>query len=311
MILLIQYNYKGFIMKKQQLKADLALLLATAFWGTTYVLTKFILDYLEPLNIISLRFLIAAVILVIVFHRRLTCITKSFLAKTLFLSVFLLLSFMSMNYALLYTSASNAAFIGGTTVLFVPIFEWIFLGRRLGKKIWFCVGLSLVGVALLTLNADFRLSFGFGEVLSLSCALTYAIYILMVDRIAKEYDPVAVSSVQMIFISLISTALTFFFETYRLPPNPSSWFVLLLLAFPCTAIAYVIQFLAQKYTTPTHTGLIISMETVFGGFFAFVLLREVLSLYNYLGAFLMFVSIFIMEMPAEFFKKSRTKEEPL
>ncbi len=294
-------------MKKQQLKADLALLFATAFWGTTYVLTKFSLVFLEPLNIISLRFVIAALILVILFRRHLKDISVILFIKTLLLSVFLLLSFMSMNYALLFTSASNAAFIGGTTVLFVPIFEALFLGRKLEKKIWLCVALSLTGIALLTLSSDFRLSFGWGELLSLSCALTYAVYILMVDRFAREYDPLVLSTLQMVSIAAISTVLTILFESYRLPPDSASWLVLLLLTLPCTAIAYVIQIFAQKYTTPTHTGLIISLETVFAGIFAYIILREVLSPLNYLGAILMFLSILVMEVPVTAFQSKENQ----
>lgn len=295
-------------MNKQQLKADLALLIATAFWGTTYVLTKFALDFFGPLNIISIRFILAAVTLVIIFHRRLINTTRPLLVRALLASAMLLLSFLSMNYALLYTSASNAAFIGGTTVLFVALFERLLLKRKLKKRIWLCVVLTLTGIGLLTINSDVRFVFGMGELLSLGCAVSYALYILLIDRFTEEYDPVALSTWQMFFIALASTLLTFSFETYKIPSDGTSWLVILLLAFPCTAIAYVAQILAQKYTTPTHASLIISLETVFAGLFAFVILREVLAPLNYVGAVLMFISLVIMEFPEQALQRPKSSQ---
>ena len=48
---------------------------------------------------------------------------------------------------------------------------------------------------------------------------------------------------------------------------------------------------AQKYTTPTHTGLIFSLEPVFAALFAFIFVGETLPVKGYLGAILILVGV--------------------
>lgn len=286
-------------MNKQQFKADLALLAVAMFWGTTYVFTKLSLDSFPPINIISLRFVMASAVLALIFHKKLRKTTRALLLRALLLSLILLISFMSMNYGLIFTTASNGAFIIALTLLFVPICQWLFYGQKIRSRVWFYVALATVGIALLTLGEDFQPQFGLGELLSLGCAISYAFFIIYTERYARIYDPVTLSVWQMVFVGLFSTILSLLLEDYTLPSGTQNWLVILLLAFPCTALAYATQTVAQKYTSAIHTGLILSLETVFSGIFAYLILSEVLSPLNYLGAALMLLSIFLMELPWE------------
>ncbi len=53
------------------------------------------------------------------------------------------------------------------------------------------------------------------------------------------------------------------------------------------------QSLAQKYTTPEHTGWLYALEPVFSALFAFVFLREVLAIRGYMGALMVLCGILI------------------
>jgi drug/metabolite transporter (DMT)-like permease len=92
----------------------------------------------------------------------------------------------------------------------------------------------------------------------------------------------------------------------RLPSTPVSWGATLALSILCTAVGYIVQATAQQYTSPTHTGLILSLEPVFSAILGFAFLSEVLSPRGYTGAVILMLSVLIAELN---FKKKDIKTE--
>ena len=69
-----------------------------------------------------------------------------------------------------------------------------------------------------------------------------------------------------------------------------------MLSIFCTAIGYIVQSTAQKYTTATHTGLILSLEPVFSAILGYFVLGETLATRGYIGALLMLLSVLNAEV---------------
>ena len=90
-------------------------------------------------------------------------------------------------------------------------------------------------------------------------------------------------------------------EQPHLPSTSDSWFSILALSILCSAIGFIGQTAAQKYTTPTHTGLIFSLEPIFAAFLAFIFVEEVLPARGYLGAALVLFGVLTAKID---FKKS-------
>lgn len=281
---------------KKSLKADLMLVLVTFFWGTTYVFTKMAVESLPPLNLVSWRFGIAFAVMLPIFWKRIKNAGRQTVLYSALLAFPLLLCFVAMTYGVKYTSASNASFLAGISIIFIALGAFLFHGKKPDKKTIFCILLTLAGIALLTLGPDFRIHMGIGDLLSLSVSLFYGIYVLLLDRYARRVDPVSLGVMQLGFVAGFSVILSGLFERSVCPTGLRSWVILLILGIFCTAIAYVMQTVAQKYTTPTHTGIILSLEIVFSGIFAYLLLGEVLRPINYIGAFLLISAVLIMEI---------------
>lgn len=89
------------------------------------------------------------------------------------------------------------------------------------------------------------------------------------------------------------------FETPTLPAAPSQWMAVLGLALICSAFGFVAQPMAQKYTTPEHTGLLFSLEPLFSALFAFLFLQETLSAKGYFGAALMMAGVLVASASPE------------
>ena len=95
----------------RQRKADLLLVLATAFWGVSYYLLDLCLTELQPLTLNAFRFLTAFFVLGAIFFRKLRGLSRRTLLASIPIGLCLVLTYIGCTYGVLYTSLSNAGFI--------------------------------------------------------------------------------------------------------------------------------------------------------------------------------------------------------
>ena len=105
------------------LLADAALLLVAAVWGLTFVTVKNAINLLPPFTFNFYRFALAAVVMGAFALPRRRELTKAAVKAGVLLGIFLFLGYSFQTFGLLYTTASNAGFITGLSVIFVPLFS--------------------------------------------------------------------------------------------------------------------------------------------------------------------------------------------
>jgi len=282
-------------------QADLMLLMVTMFWGTSCLLTKIGLGGIGEFNLIALRFVIAFTLAAIIFWKKIITADKKTVKYGAILSVILFTEYIFMTFGVKYTTVSNAGFLTCLAGVFVPIIAFVFLKQKPERKVLICISLTAVGIYLLTVNA--KLTFNFGDLLCTLCSLTFAFHILAIGRFTLEVDSISLGVIQLGFAGVYSTIFSFLFEHPALPSTAQSWLVVLSLSILCTAVAFIVQTVAQKYTTPVHTGLIFSLEPVFTAVTAFLFANEVLPLKGYFGGLLMVVSIIYVEVDISALRK--------
>ena len=81
----------------------------------------------------------------------------------------------------------------------------------------------------------------------------------------------------------------------------------LYLAIFSTLIAFLIQNVAQKYTTSTHTAIILSLEAVFGSILSSLLLGESFTYKMLIGCTIILIAIITAETKLEFLKVNKEK----
>ncbi|NMA86230.1 MAG: DMT family transporter, partial [Tissierellia bacterium] len=79
---------------------------------------------------------------------------------------------------------------------------------------------------------------------------------------------------------------------------------ILYVAIFSTLIAFLIQTVAQKYTSSTHTAIILSLESVFGGVLSLIFLKEPFTIRFLIGCITIFLSIITTETKWSFLKRS-------
>ena len=270
-------------------KYNIYMFIATIFFGMTYVLTKICLNYSTELHIISFRFLIAFIISLIFLYKNIFPIKIKELLYSFILGMILFLVFIAMTIGVKYTTATNASFLISLSVIFIPFFSWIFNKEKLKKNIFVVIFIALIGIILLTL--DKNLQFHIGDILCLICAILFTFHVILTERIVKNNNPVALSVLQFAWVSLFSFLLQYPIENFVIPKNKFFWLSMVLLGVFCTAFGYIVQTIAQKNLSSTIVGFILSLEPVFSGIFGYFFLNEYLSFQQYIGAFLLLISV--------------------
>ncbi len=272
-----------------QTKADFMVALISITWGSAYIMMKFGLDTIPPFSLIMLRFGIAFICIAIVFAKELRHTTLRIIKKSAILGTLLFGVFAFLLHGMETTTASNAGFLISTTVVFVPLFHAILSRVLPDKKTIIGVVVTIIGIALLSLQES--LGFHVGDILCFAGALTYTAFILVTDVYSKDDDPLLLGIWQLGFSGAIALVCTFIFETPTLPSNGPEWAAILGLAIVCSAFCFVVQPIAQAYTTPEHTALLFSLEPVSTAAFAFVFLHEVLNTQGMIGAALVLFGV--------------------
>ncbi|EHO79298.1 DMT family transporter [Fusobacterium animalis] len=270
-------------------KYNIYMVIATIFFGMTYILTKICLNYSTELHIISFRFLIAFVISLIFLQRKIFPIKIKEILYSLILSVLLFMVFITMTIGVKYTTATNASFLISLSVIFIPFFSWIFNKEKPKKSIFIVLIIALIGIMLLTL--DKNLEFHIGDILCLICSLLFSFHVLITERFVKNNNPITLGVLQFGGVALLSFLVQYPIEKFTLPKNEKFWISLMILSVFCTALAYIIQTVSQKKLSSTLIGLILSLEPIFSGIFGYFILNEYLSPQQYIGAFLLLISI--------------------
>lgn len=155
----------------------------------------------------------------------------------------------------------------------------------------FVLLLATFGMALLTLNEKFVPALG--DILCLIAAISYSVDII-VTEIAVQKEDVNAFQLGIFVIGTVAVLMTFLsmvFVTDGIKANISVWIAVLFLAVFSTAFAFIVQSVAQQYTSSNHVGLIFTLEPVFATFAAYFIVGEILLPRAYVGAFLMLIAV--------------------
>ena len=279
----------------QQRKADLALVMVTLFWGVSYYLVDLCLEELQPMNLNAFRFLLAFLVLAPIFRKKLRHISRATLTYSLIIGTLLVGVYAGATYGVANTSISNAGFICALPVVFTPLLDFVFNRRRPDRKLGIALVLCTVGLALLTLNEAFRPASG--DLICLICAVCYAADMLVTERAVKspEVDALALGVCQLGAAGVLMLLVSAVVERPHLPQSPKIWGAAIFLGLFCSGVAFVVQAVAQQYTTASHVGVIFTLEPVFSCIVAFAFAGEKLLPRGYAGAALMLLSLLIIE----------------
>lgn len=277
--------------KKKMLLADLALLLAAACWGGGFVAGDIAAENFSPFFIMAVRFTGAALFMGLLFRRHVKNSTKEDWKAGLILGSLLFVAQPVQIIALKYTTPSKQAFLITTYVIIVPFVSWLVLRKRPGIKAFVAGVLALVGIGLISLSGSLGIELGDG--LTLLFSLLYSFLIVATGILAKRVNPLAMSFFQYLTTGVLSIGTTLLFEERAMVFPAAGIGALVYLLSINTVVAYTLQNVAQRYTSDTHSAVLISTESVIGYFCGVVLYGDPFTPKVLMGGLIVFSAVLL------------------
>lgn len=284
---------------------DLSLVGVCLIWGATFILVKRALADISTLLFLTLRFTAATVVLVLIFRRQFHSPNLRMSLRSGALAGLCLFSgYVLQTFGLKYTSASKTGFLTGLYIPLVPLLSAV-VYKKIPQISELCgVGAAFAGMALMTIQTDLT-DINRGDLLVAGCAVAYAFHILLLSRFAGS------ANLGVLIVAQIATGMgvgagTFWWaEPAHVEWTANVWVALVVTSLFATALAFSVQTWAQRWSSPTRTALIFSMEPLFAWATSYLVAGEVLSLQATLGAVLILSGILLVELKPVRFQRNQ------
>jgi drug/metabolite transporter (DMT)-like permease len=292
--------------------ADLALLVLTLLWGTTFLLVKNALEGTSTGAFLVLRFTVAALALGAVSLVRRDAPTPGLARAGILLGLAMLGGFAFQTLGLRYTTPARSAFITGLSVVLVPFIARFRLARAVPPFAWAGVALAIAGLLALTrpfgagaIDPAVRL----GDLLTLGCAISYAFQIVYTSEWAPRHALAPLVLLQ-VATTLAGAALLLPLEPLRIGWGAPLLGTVLFTGLGMTAAAFFIMNWAQRHTSAVRAALIFSLEPVAAALFSHVVGGEPLGPWDWAGGGLIVVGVLVGELGSALWARSVVEPTP-
>ncbi|WP_434677286.1 DMT family transporter [Pseudomonas sp. R1-18] len=245
-------------------KAELVLILITMVWGGTFLLVQYALAASGPMFFVGLRFAAAAAIVALFSLNVLRGLTLLEFRAGVAIGTAIMLGYGLQTIGLQTIPSSQSAFITALYVPFVPLLQWLVLGRRPGLMPSLGIALAFAGLLLVSGPQGASLQFSPGELATLVSAVAIAAEIILISAFAGKVDVRRVTVVQLATASALAFLMTV--PTGEALPD-FSW-LLVISAVGLGSMSAVIQVAmnwAQRSVSPTRATVIYAGEPVWAG----------------------------------------------
>jgi drug/metabolite transporter (DMT)-like permease len=285
-----------------RLDPGLLLLVIPVAWGVTFPAAKLGLETMGLFPFMAwtrvLGFLTILVAIPLLARGELTrTALRRVAGPGLLLGLLIFLGYVLQTAGLQRTTATNAGFITGLYVVFVPLLALALFRRRAGWPAWVAVVISLLGLALLSVPSFDDVRPRFGDLLVLAGAVAWAGHVVAIGHFATRHSPIVLSLAQMAVTAALHTIAS---APVGFDPQGALeiWHLLLITGVIGSGLGYTLQVVAQEAVSATRAVVILAGESVAAAAFSYVWLGERLEPHQWVGATLVLVAMVVSELGA-------------
>jgi len=281
----------------------IAIFIAMIFWGVSFIWTKLLLNFYQPITIITLRLIISSLFLILfgILFKRLQSVKTQDIGSFVLLALFQpFLYFIGETIGLNYVSATISSVLISTIPLFAPIAAWVFLKEKL--KIVNIIGIiiSINGVVLVILTDDFTFNVSFIGIVLMEIAVISAIfYTILVVNIAKKYNIYSIISYQNVIGILFFLPFFLYFDFGHFRNVKVTFEILrplIALSIFASSIAFMLFTYGIRELGVVKANSMSNLIPVFTAIFSYFILNERLSLFNILGILIVLSGLFLSQL---------------
>ena len=274
--------------------AEAVLVVATVIWGGTFAATRAGLSYVSPLLIIAIRFLVSFLILVPVYaglrrnwwrHAGLGAVLGLALAG----------GYILQTIGLQYTSVARSGFLTYMFAVLIPPLQRLLTNHRINAANIIGLGIVIVGSTVMT-QPWMASGWNLGDLVTLGAAVSFALFIVLVDRYGAGVPSVDLVPSQFLVAGLVALVGALTTEEMSLVWNTTSILAMSYLTLLGTVGALGLETIFQPRTTPVRATTIFALEPVFAAGFGFVILGERISLVETAGAAIILCGVLFSQL---------------
>lgn len=279
--------------KKQSAALLAALVIARS---TSFMFSKMLLQSLSTYSILSLRFITAFAIMLVIFRKRLREINPAIIKYGTILGVFYT-AIMTLELSALKTCATSAvSFVQNSAIVIVPVISFLVTKEKPKLQVILGCIVAVAGVALLTVfssggTSDSRLF------LCVISATVYAGAIFLTGIFSRRENPLLIGLVQIGSISVLTTLAALITGTLSYKAPPVDYLYVLLLAVICSCFGFTLQPAAQKNLDTNISGMFCALAPLSTALLGILFLHERFTLTFTAGCVLILAGFFISNKP--------------
>jgi drug/metabolite transporter (DMT)-like permease len=277
--------------------AVIALLFVGFVWGAAFVLMKDAIEQQPYMDFLATRFTVAALAMIALRPKVSLSFAKGDVAFGALIGSVLAVGYITQTIGLEATTAAMSGFLTGLYVVLTPLLAWLVLREKISIKIALGALLAAIGLGILSGAAE-SVEFQIGQLWLISCAVMYAVHILLLGKFGKGRDSYRFAMLQIAAVALVTWGFALL-DGYQAPPNASVWFAILFTALLSTVFAFWVQTWAQTILEPSRVALLITSEVVFTALIAVAVGQEPATLAMVIGGSVMLVAMLLVEWPTK------------
>ncbi|KXY05486.1 MULTISPECIES: DMT family transporter [unclassified Bacillus cereus group] len=287
---------------RQTILGAICLSLAASIWGGMYVVSKYVLDFIPPLTLVWLRFIIAFVVLYMILKiaekkqkKTVTIRKKDWL---LFAWIGFIGYFISITCQFIGTKLSDAhtgSLVTSATPAFMVIFAAIILKEKLTARRLLSTIIATIGV-IIVIGWDIEIgSYFIGTIILVGAAITWALLSIYVKIASARFSSLVITT-YAIFFSLFFITPFMIWEFQSNPIEHMNLYVVLgvlYLGIVSTAGAFFLWNKGLELMDASIGSLFFFFQPIVGSLLGWLLLNETLSSNFFIGGILIICSVFI------------------
>lgn len=274
--------------------ATIALLIATALWGSSFAITQVVVTRMDLVSGMLFRSLIAVMILLLLKPKAIFELNPIDRKHSIFIGFFLGSGYLLQSWGLQYTTATASGFIAGMFVVFTPLVGALLFRERIRGLTWAAILVAVFGLAVMTLRG---VGLGFGESITLVTALMWSLQITFLSRWGRPEIAWAMTIMQMAVVAAMSFVLSLILGTLQFPPS-QLWDELVYLGAGAGALALLLQTWGQAQVSAVRAAIIFTLEPVWGAVFSVIIVADVITPPIAIGGGLIIFAMLISEYGA-------------
>lgn len=296
--------------KKSEIFAYLCLIGAVSLWGGNWVAVRYVVQEIPPFVVVTTRTVLSAIILLLIMYLRKD--PRPSIKEYKLYAFFGLVGLFGFNICqfvgLKFTTATNGSLINAITPMLVILFSRFLIKERLSIVQIAGALISFFGVTWIVTKGSWAvvssLQFNLGDVLMFIGSVCWAIYTVLSKKPTLQYSAVSVTAYSSVFAALYF--LPFGVAQYQAEPLVAvpSWKIIMSMSFivfvaVCGIIAWT---KGISLIGPNRGSIFMNLMPIFTVIFAFLILKEPISLYQLLGGVFVLIGVLLTTNPQMIWK---------